>query len=202
MPRAQRQSVIGAVAFAFSAGMVATVNPCGFAIIPAYLSLFLTNEDAPQTWSPVLSGLRVGLLVMSAFVATFVAVGAVFQLVSTAVVKVMPWAALVVGDVLERDGFWWADVTPQYPGTPQAAPDQPWSGSITTIRHWMKTGAVEPAKRTSSDMRLFDDAGLERFKELAAKHEVRKANSINGWSLVIPFQELAKRRGASSCSSG
>jgi len=108
----------------------------------------------------------------------------------------------VVGDVLERDGFWWADVTPQYPGTPQAAPDQPWSGSITTIRHWMKTGAVEPAKRTSSDMRLFDDAGLERFKELAAKHEVRKANSINGWSLVIPFQELAKRRGASSCSSG
>ncbi len=97
--------MIGAVAFAFSAGMVATVNPCGFAMIPAYLSLFLTNEDAPQTGSPVLSGLRVGLLVMAAFVATFVAVGAVFQVVSTAVVNVMPWAALVVGVLLAVAGL-------------------------------------------------------------------------------------------------
>lgn len=92
--------MIGAVAFAFSAGMVATVNPCGFAMIPAYLGLFLANKDAPQTKSPVASGLRVGLLVMAAFVATFVAVGAVFQLVSTAIVNVIPWAALAVGVLL------------------------------------------------------------------------------------------------------
>ena len=96
--------MIGAVAFAFSAGMVATVNPCGFAMIPAYLSLFLTNDKAPQTGSPVLDGLRVGLLVMAAFVATFVAVGTVFQLVSTAVVNVIPWAALIVGLLLAVAG--------------------------------------------------------------------------------------------------
>ena len=89
--------MIGSVAFAFTAGMVATVNPCGFAMIPAYFSLFLTNGEDPQTGSTVVSGLRVGLLVMAAFVATFAAVGAVFQLVSTAVVNVMPWAALGVG---------------------------------------------------------------------------------------------------------
>ena len=97
--------MIGAVAFAFSAGMVATVNPCGFAMIPAYLALFLTDEDAPKNGSPVVSGLRVGLLVMAAFVATFVAVGAVFQLVSTAVVNVMPWAAIVVGVGLALAGL-------------------------------------------------------------------------------------------------
>ncbi len=97
--------MIGAVAFAFSAGMVATVNPCGFAMIPAYLSLFLINKEVPQTGSLVLGGLRVGLLVMAAFVATFVAVGTVFQVVSTAVVNVMPWAALVVGVLLAVAGL-------------------------------------------------------------------------------------------------
>jgi len=33
------------LAFAFGAGMVATVNPCGFAMLPAYLSFFLGIED-------------------------------------------------------------------------------------------------------------------------------------------------------------
>ncbi len=32
------------LALAFSAGMVATVNPCGFAMLPAYLSFFLGLE--------------------------------------------------------------------------------------------------------------------------------------------------------------
>ena len=30
-----------ALALAFAAGMVATVNPCGFAMLPAYLSYFM-----------------------------------------------------------------------------------------------------------------------------------------------------------------
>ena len=34
------------LALAFSAGMVATVNPCGFALLPAYLSYFLGLEEA------------------------------------------------------------------------------------------------------------------------------------------------------------
>ena len=37
------------LALAFSAGMVATVNPCGFALLPAYLSYFLGLEDASQS---------------------------------------------------------------------------------------------------------------------------------------------------------
>lgn len=32
------------LALAFTAGMVATVNPCGFAMLPAYLSYFLGLE--------------------------------------------------------------------------------------------------------------------------------------------------------------
>ncbi len=32
--------------YALAAGMLATINPCGFALLPAYLSLYLSGEDA------------------------------------------------------------------------------------------------------------------------------------------------------------
>ena len=32
--------------YAFGAGMVAAVNPCGFAMLPVYLSLYLGADDA------------------------------------------------------------------------------------------------------------------------------------------------------------
>ena len=63
---------------AFAAGLVATVNPCGFAMLPAYLSLFLTDpRDADR--SGVRAGLRVRLIVTVAFVATFAIVGGIFR---------------------------------------------------------------------------------------------------------------------------
>ncbi len=37
------------LAYAFTAGAVATVNPCGFAMLPAYLSYFLGIEVAKGT---------------------------------------------------------------------------------------------------------------------------------------------------------
>ncbi len=33
------------VALAVGAGMVATVNPCGFAMLPAYLGFFVGTDD-------------------------------------------------------------------------------------------------------------------------------------------------------------
>lgn len=32
--------------YAFGAGMVSTVNPCGFAMLPAYLSLYMGAKDS------------------------------------------------------------------------------------------------------------------------------------------------------------
>jgi cytochrome c biogenesis protein CcdA len=34
------------VGLAFGAGMIAAVNPCGFAMLPAYLSLYLGAEES------------------------------------------------------------------------------------------------------------------------------------------------------------
>ncbi len=47
------------VGYAFGAGMVSAVNPCGFAMLPAYLSLYLgAREDGFAKRSPVVRMLR------------------------------------------------------------------------------------------------------------------------------------------------
>jgi len=84
--------------------MVATVNPCGFAMLPAYLSLLLTDPGSETRRSGVWAGAKTGLVVTLAFVATFSVVGAFFKFVSTEIVGVIPWAALVVGVVLAVAG--------------------------------------------------------------------------------------------------
>ena len=45
------ESVISAlpVAHSFGSGMIATINPCGFALLPAYLSLFLGRSEMEAT---------------------------------------------------------------------------------------------------------------------------------------------------------
>ena len=45
----------GLFAYAFTTGMLATVNPCGFAMLPAYLSYFL-GIDAPTATQATLGG--------------------------------------------------------------------------------------------------------------------------------------------------
>ena len=45
-PDRRSQMIDAPLAYAFGVGMVATVNPCGFAMLPAYLSFFLGLEGA------------------------------------------------------------------------------------------------------------------------------------------------------------
>ncbi|MEX2548989.1 MAG: cytochrome c biogenesis protein CcdA [Nitriliruptoraceae bacterium] len=89
------------IAFAFTAGLVATLNPCGFAMLPAYLSYFLGTEerdgDTPPSGSPALRALRVGATVSAGFLAVFGLAGLLITLGVRAVVDALPWIAMVVG---------------------------------------------------------------------------------------------------------
>ncbi len=90
------------VALAFTAGLVATVNPCGFAMLPAYLSFFLGLDDTDparptSTAVSVLQGLRVGAAVSVGFLAVFGVAGALLTLGTQLVADAVPWAAMVVG---------------------------------------------------------------------------------------------------------
>lgn len=86
------------LAVAFAAGLVATVNPCGFAMLPAYLSYFM-GIDAGEENTPeaVRRALTVGSVMSAGFIVVFGLTGIVFSLGFRALTDVLPWLALVVG---------------------------------------------------------------------------------------------------------
>lgn len=92
------------LALAFSAGMVATVNPCGFALLPAYLSYFLGLEDdspdvstAGPGRSPVMKALAVSAAVTAGFLVVFGIMGLAWSSVSGVVGQRLPYVTVVIG---------------------------------------------------------------------------------------------------------
>ena len=95
---------------AFGAGMVAAVNPCGFAMLPAYLSLYLGTEEGGfaerSAPSRALRALGVGCVVSSGFVLLFGLAGGVISAGGTVLIGAMPVLGVVVGEALVAFGLW------------------------------------------------------------------------------------------------
>lgn len=90
------------IVFALTAGMVAAFNPCGFAMLPAYLGYFLgTGADgeptARGTSANVLHALGVGAVVTGGFVAVFGLAGVLITEFSLQVQRYAPWLTIVIG---------------------------------------------------------------------------------------------------------
>ncbi|HET6954234.1 MAG TPA: cytochrome c biogenesis CcdA family protein [Acidimicrobiales bacterium] len=92
----------GSWAFYLTLGMVATVNPCGFAMLPAYLSYFLGLEggDAEVPRAGVAQAVRVAAAVSAGFLAVFALAGMLVELTSLPVYENMPWVSIVIGVAL------------------------------------------------------------------------------------------------------
>ncbi len=85
---------------AFALGMVALVNPCGFALLPAYLGYFLgtAEGDARESRILALNRAQVVALSMSAgFLAVFGVMGLALAGVLSSIVDWLPWVTLVMG---------------------------------------------------------------------------------------------------------
>ncbi len=91
------------IALAFSAGLVAAFNPCGFAMLPALLS-YVLHEVASPTEHPgagrLAKGLLFGLMMTVGFVSVFLLFGALLTLGSRAIMSYMPYVSLLVGAAL------------------------------------------------------------------------------------------------------
>ena len=97
-----RAKVIDApLALAFTAGMVATVNPCGFAMLPAYLGYFLGLESSgdgdEDASAGLIRALVVGAVVSAGFLVLFAAAGALVTWTSVSVGEFSPWLTVVIG---------------------------------------------------------------------------------------------------------
>jgi cytochrome c-type biogenesis protein len=93
---------VSQLAFAFGAGMLATVNPCGFAMLPAFLAFRVGAEDDASRSTPqrLAQGLRVGLVVSAGFAGVFTVAGLLVALGLRSLVSAVPWVAVVIGAVL------------------------------------------------------------------------------------------------------
>ena len=97
--------------FAYAAGMVSAVNPCGFVMLPAYLGLYLgvNDKDAARV-NPLIHifrALKVGGSVTMGFVVLFGAAGILMSIgARAAVVDILPYLGLVIGISLALAGSW------------------------------------------------------------------------------------------------
>lgn len=98
-------------ALAFTAGVFAVLNPCGFAMLPAYLTTFLVGDaDQAGRETEVRLGLRravvVSVAVSLGFAGLFAVVGLLVQVVAAGVVmSVGPWISIAIGCALVSFGI-------------------------------------------------------------------------------------------------
>jgi cytochrome c biogenesis protein CcdA len=97
--------------FAFAAGMASAVNPCGFAMLPAYLGLYLgsnpESEEKPHIMRQVGRAWLVGGSVTAGFVVLFGVVGGLISLgARSVVVEILPWLGFAIGVLLVFAGAW------------------------------------------------------------------------------------------------
>ena len=90
------------LALALVAGALASVNPCGFPLLPAFLSFYVGAEEdvLPRAPARAAQGLLVGLLVSTGFLAVFAVVGVPIAYGVTQLTSAIPWAGLAIGALM------------------------------------------------------------------------------------------------------
>ncbi len=97
--------------FAFIAGMVAAVNPCGFVMLPAYLTIYLRDEsdvDEDQSLTSVArrgtKAIYVSLAMGLGFVALFGSAGLLVSASQELVKEALPWIGFILGILIAMLG--------------------------------------------------------------------------------------------------
>lgn len=87
--------------WAFTAGALATVNPCGFAMLPAYLSYYVTGTGPEGTVNRnALNGVKVGLAMTGGLLGMFLIAGGAISALGSGIARYLPATNLVIGAVI------------------------------------------------------------------------------------------------------
>lgn len=85
------------LAFALGAGMVATVNPCGFAMLPGYLALVVASDKDASRVTKVGRALAASALMTAGFVAVFGLFGLLSAPLAGSAQQYLPFVTVVIG---------------------------------------------------------------------------------------------------------
>jgi cytochrome c biogenesis protein CcdA len=95
---------------ALSAGMLGAVNPCGFALLPAYLSVLIATSSPPSgpraTVAAVGRAVRCTAALTAGYVTIFGAFGLLLAPLAGWLEPRLPWLTVVLGVLLVAAGGW------------------------------------------------------------------------------------------------
>lgn len=87
--------------YAFGAGMVSAVNPCGFAMLPVYLTLYLGAGEKKYRQRPwfgrVGRAIGVAAVVTAGYGLLFGTIGAVVSASGSLMLGLLPWVSVFIG---------------------------------------------------------------------------------------------------------
>jgi cytochrome c-type biogenesis protein len=93
-------------ALAVAAGTLAALNPCGFALLPVYLTVLITDDDRPSRGTAVARAVLSTAAVVAGFAAVFALFGLALAPVAGLVQARLPWFTIVLGLGLAGLGGW------------------------------------------------------------------------------------------------
>ncbi len=124
----------GAFAFALVAGGVAAFNPCGFALLPAYLGLLVAGDGGSGRAAAVGRAVRFAAGMTVGFVAVFGVAAAVLVPLAVTFERYLPIVTVVIGIVLVGLGGW------LLAGRHLAIPGLAGHGNAPTASWWSQIG--------------------------------------------------------------
>ena len=147
--------------FAFGAGMLAAVNPCGFVMLPAYLTLYIGDETEDQR-----KGIRgvtarsaravyISLTMGLGFVVLFGAAGLVVGLSQEAVRVALPWIGFVMGFLITGLGAYILTGGKLYTGLAQRMADKVGDPSVASLQGYFLFGISYALASLSCTLPLF-----------------------------------------------
>jgi cytochrome c biogenesis protein CcdA len=93
-------------ALAIGAGLLAAVNPCGFALLPGYVSLVVLGSGEVSRAVALRRALAMTAAMTAGFVGVFGLFGAVVTPLALSVERYLPWVTVLVGIALVGLGGW------------------------------------------------------------------------------------------------
>lgn len=91
---------------ALTAGLVAAINPCGFALLPVYLTLLIVGDDSPSRTTAIRRALGATAAMTAGFVAVFGTVGLVISPIASLLYRYVPWFTVGFGLLLVLLAGW------------------------------------------------------------------------------------------------
>lgn len=92
------------IVLALGSGMLATINPCGFVMLPSLVSFYLGADKAGYGSRPILvrlrDGIAFGLATAVGFVAVFSVLGLVISFGAAGITQYLPWGTVLIGGAL------------------------------------------------------------------------------------------------------